>query len=376
MINNDRLSQEFLRLAHIESPSKHEGKLAQYLEGTFKNLGARCLFDNSAPKTGSEVGNLIVKLSGNASGRKIFLAAHMDTVEPCRNPKIFLENGIFRSDGRTICGADDKSAIAVMIEVARVLQERRLSHPPVEFIFTTCEEIGLLGAKNLDYTLIEAEFGYALDSEDPDQLINRAPEAIRFSLQVLGQAAHAGLCPEKGINAIKIAAQALVKTPVGRLDKETTANIGIIRGGNATNIVPEEVEILGEVRSHRHEKLESVWEGILQAFEEAVAEHHQEGPRPALNYEKIQDYPLMYVPEGHQVINLAQRAASKLGRTLQITLTGGGSDANIFNGQGLPCVILGTGMQQVHSTAEYLRQEDLVQTAALVLQIILEAAAT
>ncbi len=376
MINKERLAQEFLRLVHIESPSRREGEIAAYLAQVFHDLGARCVFDDSAKETGSEVGNLIVKIPGQASGPRIFFAAHMDTVEPCAQPRISLENGIFRSDGRTICGADDKSAIAAMLETLRVLKEKGLAHPPLEFIFTTCEEIGLLGAKHLDYALLESEYGYALDSEDPDELINRAPEAIRFYLRILGKAAHAGLNPEKGINAIKLAGEGLAEAPLGRIDPETTANIGVIRGGQATNIVPEEVELYGEVRSHRHEKLESTWEGIKKAFAQVVDRYKLPGAdRPELHYRRNQDYPLMQVPEDHPVVQLALAAAQRLGRELRVTFTGGGSDANIFNGQGLACVILGTGMQQVHSTAEYITLEDLVKTTELVLQIVLEAAA-
>ncbi len=375
MINVERLANEFLRLAHIESPSRREGEIAAYLEREFRLLGAECIFDDSASKTGSEVGNLIVKIPGNKPGPGLFFAAHMDTVEPTRNPHVFLKDGIFRSDGRTICGADDKSAIAALLEVTRVIKEKGLSHGDLEFIFTTCEEIGLLGAKNLDYSLIKAQFGYALDSEDPDELINRAPEAIRFRLVVLGLAAHAGLCPEKGINAIKLAGEALSQVRIGRIDEETTANIGLIRGGTATNIVPEEVELLGEVRSHSHEKLENTWQEILSCFQRVIETHRQgRKDRPALDYKQEQDYPLMRVTEDHPVVKLALSAAQRLGRQLKITFTGGGSDANIFNGHGLPCVILGTGMQRVHSTEEFLALEDLVKTAELTLQIVLEAA--
>ncbi len=379
MINRDRIAQEFLYLAHIESPSKQEGKIAAYLEQVFQKLGAKCVFDNSASKTGSEVGNLIVKIPGTVKTSPIFFAAHMDTVEPTKNPKIFFKNGIFRSDGRTICGADDKSAIAALIEVIKVIKEYEIPHPPLELIFTTCEEIGLLGAKNLDYSLIEAAFGYALDSENPDELINRAPEAIRFTLKILGVAAHAGLCPEKGINAIKLAAECISRIKIGRIDEETTSNIGIIRGGTATNIVPELVELFGEIRSHNHEKLEAQWEEILSIFKQVIEEKRatsitDRADRPEFSFTREQDYPLMYVPEDAQVVKLACSAAEKFGRKLKITFTGGGSDANIFNGQGLPCVILGTGMQKVHSTEEFISLEDLVKTAELCLQIIIEAA--
>ncbi len=372
MINVERLSRFFLELAHIESPSRREGKVAAYLQEKFEALGARCVFDDSAPRTGSEVGNLIVKYPAN-SRPLLFMAAHMDTVEPTKNPRICLENGVFRSDGRTICGADDKSALAIFLEILHVLQERKLP-VPLEFVITTCEEIGLLGAKHLDYRLVEAPFGYALDSEDPGEIINRAPEAIRFHIKVVGLAAHAGLNPEAGINAITLAGKALSRVKLGRLDHETTANIGLIRGGTATNIVPEEVELWGEVRSHSHEKLEEAWTNLRSTFEMVIQEERKPGrERPEVHFSREQDYPLMQVPEDHEVVKLALRAASRLGFSVRLTATGGGSDANIFNGQGLPCVILGTGMRRVHSTEEYLPLKDLVQACKLSLQIVLEA---
>lgn len=375
MINVERLSRFFLDLAHIESPSRREGKVASYLQERFEALGARCLFDDSASKTGSEVGNLIVKYPEETSSPLLFMAAHMDTVEPTENPRIRLENGVFRSDGRTICGADDKSALAIFLEILHVLEEKGLRYP-LEFVITTCEEIGLLGAKHLDYRLVDAPFGYALDSEDPDELINRAPEAIRFQIKVLGLAAHAGLNPEAGINAITLAGKAVSLVRLGRIDHETTANIGIIRGGTATNIVPEEVELLGEVRSHNHLKLEEEWEHIRSTFEEIVEAEREPGKdRPQVSFSREQDYPLMHVPEDHQVVRLALEAARRLGRKLKISATGGGSDANIFNGRGLPCVILGTGMRRVHSTEEYLPLKDLVRACELSLQIVLEAGA-
>ncbi|OAG28506.1 M20/M25/M40 family metallo-hydrolase [Thermodesulfatator autotrophicus] len=373
MINQERLKQFFLDLAHIESPSRREGAVARYLQEKFKTLGASCLFDDSAPHTGSEVGNLVVKLNPSAKA-KVFLAAHMDTVEPTDSPKIIFANGVFKSDGRTICGADDKSAIAIFLELAHVIKENRLDIP-VEFVFTTCEEIGLLGAKHFDYSLLSAPFGYALDSEDPLELINKAPEAIRFTIKVLGKAAHAGINPEAGINAIKIASKAIAGIPLGRIDEETTANIGTITGGKATNIVPEEVVLEGEVRSHSREKLEAQWGHILSNFDRAVKDYPQkEKDLPKINYEKIKDYPLMYVSEDHPAIKIALKAAENLGQKLRICATGGGSDANIFNENGFPCVILGTGMKKVHSTEEYLPFDEFLLAARLTLEILKEAA--
>ncbi len=373
MINVERLQKFFIELAKIPSPSRREGEVAKYFREQFLALKAKILIDDSAPKTGSDTGNHVIKLFPEKGKPLLFLAAHFDTVEPADNPKIIFENGLFKTDGRTVLGADDKSALAIFLEVAHVLAERKLEIP-IEFICTTCEEIGLLGAKNLDFSLIEAPFGYALDSEDPQDLINRAPEAIRFSIWVFGKAAHAGLNPEEGINAIKLAAEALTQIQLGRLDRETTANIGLIRGGKVTNIVPEEVTLEGEIRSHVHAKVEENWQKIVRAFETTIDKIPKKDGRPALKFEVFQDYPLMHVSEDHPLIQLALAAAKEIALPLRIVPTGGGSDANIFNDRGLPCVILGTGMRQVHSTQEYLPLDDFIKSCQFALELVLQAA--
>ncbi|MBA2848087.1 M20/M25/M40 family metallo-hydrolase [Thermosulfuriphilus ammonigenes] len=374
MINIDRLTREFIRLATIESPSRKEGRLATYLQEVFESLGARVLFDASASQTGSEVGNMVVKIPGGR-GQAIFFNAHLDTVSPVEGIKVIFRDGVFSTDGRTILGADDKSAIAALIEAVRVIQEQGLDHPPLELVFTVCEEIGLLGAKNLGWELIEAPMGYALDNEEIDILINRAPQAIRFRAQILGRSAHAGLAPEKGINAIKLAAKALLEMPCGRIDEETTANVGIIQGGVATNIVPPEVTIEGEARSHDSTKLKQTWQAMEAALIKAcqTLPQGQDG-RPSYSWQMEEDYPLMKVPEEHPVIKLALQAAKDVGLDLKLEKTGGGSDANIFNAHGRTTVILGTGMREVHTTKEYLRLEDLITTTRLVLGIIRVAA--
>ena len=372
-MNIERLKRFFLELASIPSPSRREGAVALYLKEKFSALGARCYFDNSFSQTGSEVGNLVVDLWPEDQPL-LFLAGHMDTVQPADNPKIIFENGIFKSDGRTVLGADDKSALAIFLELAHYLREENLRWP-VQFICTTCEEIGLLGAKNLDYSLVRAPYGYALDSEDPHDLIHRAPEAIRFEIKVLGRAAHAGLNPEKGINAIRVASEAITRLKLGRIDEETTANIGLIRGGQATNIVPEEVALQGEIRSHSHQKIQALWEETLRTFREVISSWRKAGDTRPEVLEKFQeDYPLMAVPEGHPVVQIALQAGKKIGHELRLTKTGGGSDANIFNSRGFPCVILGTGMRKVHSTEEYLPLEDFWKAFRFTLEILRQAA--
>ena len=371
MIDPDRLALEFQTLLSIESPSKKEGKLAYYLADIFRALEYRCFFDNSSEHTGSEVGNLIVKIPGTLPSNPIFFCAHLDTVGPCENPKIIFDKGIYRSDGRTILGADDKSGIAVLIEIAKVLKENIFPHPPIEFIFTTCEEIGLLGAKYLDYNLIDANEGFVLDSENPTEVINAAPSSYQFKIEIKGKSAHAGLEPEKGINAIHILSQILSNLPFGRIDEETTMNVGIIKGGNYINIVPDYAEAKGEMRSHKEEKLLKLQNLLQNQFKKIVSSYPVKDknlPSGKIRFEKI--FKGFNIPLNDPICKVVQKAGEKIGLNIVFKRKEGGSDANVFNEHGLKCLILGTGMQKVHTTEEFIRLKDLILTANLVLEII------
>ncbi len=376
-INPNRLKDTFIHLASIESPSRKEGKIAHEVSRIFSQLDAQVSQDASTDQTGSEVGNLIIRVSGTKKAEPVFFNAHLDTVMPCSGIKVLFRDGVFRSDGKTILGADDKAAVAILIEVIQVLRDHGIEHGPVELVLTVCEEIGLLGAKAFDPENIRARCGYALDSIDPEVLIHQAPCATRFNVTVKGRAAHAGINPEEGINAILVASQALANLPSGRIDPDTTANIGIIKGGKATNIVPDEVEIQGEVRSHQEERLRQVQDQILSAFHKVAMKHRPRDPitkgcelLPLVQTQVYDDYPLMSVSAEHPVVTKALSAAKELGRQLRLERTGGGSDANVFNGKGLATVIMGIGMQKVHTTEEFIRLDDMVRTAELVLAII------
>ena len=372
-IDRDRLADTFRQLVQMDSPSREEGAVADWIKRTLKKeVGADVIEDQSRNQTGSESGNIIVRIPGTEKVTPLFFNAHLDTVEPGRGIKVIFKDGVFQSDGTTVLGGDDKAAVAILIEVARLLKEYRVSHGPIEFLFTVCEEIGLLGAKSLDPALLEAKAGYALDSSDPEILINQAPCAVRFKIRVVGRAAHAGLNPELGINAIQVAARALAEVPLGRIDELTTANVGLIRGGKATNIVPEEVELEGEVRSHNPRKLREVRDQILEIFHRVAQDFGpvENAGLPLIKAEVIDDYPLMSVSEEHPLVATAEKVAKELGRKLRPGMTGGGSDANIFNAKGLATVIMGIGMQNVHTTSERISLDDMVASAEFVLEII------
>ncbi len=235
------------------------------------------------------------------------------------------------------------------------------------------EEIGLMGVKHLDFNRISAEYGFALDATDTRGVVTRAPSANRFEFSVHGKEAHAGAAPEKGINAIQIASRAIADLELGRIDEETTCNIGVIQGGLATNIIPNLVKVRGEVRSHNAEKLESVTQTIVSAFDRAAAESTKmfDGDElPKVDSHVEHDFTRTHIAEDHPVVTLAAKAARNLGREMVCKTTGGGADANVFFQQGIVTGVLGTGMQNMHTINESVRLDDMVEAVELLLEII------
>jgi len=257
MVNRYRLSEEFARLAAINSPPLHEHAIARYLVGRLETLGAEVLFDNAAEATGGEVGNLVARFAGQIkSAEPLLFSVHMDTVEPGGQVRPVLRDGVFFSAGDTVLGADDKAGVAELIEALEVLREQQVPHGPLEVVITIAEEIGLVGAKHLDYTLLKSKRGYALDTEGIGWMVLQAPGANHLQIDIEGVASHAGMAPELGLSAIHTAALAISRMRLGRIDHETTANIGRIEGGVARNIVPQSVKVVGEARSHDADKLQ------------------------------------------------------------------------------------------------------------------------
>ncbi len=373
MINPERLAESFTRLVKIDSVSRQESDICKVLRDIFEDLGAETWVDDAGKAVGSNTGNLIARFTGNVEVPAMMLNAHLDTVEPGRGITPVYRDGVFTSDGTTILGADDKSAIAILLEVLRVLREERIPHGPLEVVLTICEEVGLQGAKHLDLSRLTATFGYALDATDTSGVITRAPGANHVKFIVHGKDAHAGAAPEKGINAIAIAAKAIAGLTLGRIDRETTCNIGVIQGGMATNIIPSMVTVEGEVRSHDPQKLADVTQTFVDAFETAVWDYvppSAEAGVPRLETEIIPDFTRTHIPEDHPVVTLAIQAAQNLGRTLIPKVTGGGADANVFFSKGIMVGVLGTGMRDMHTLREWVRLSDMVQTTELVLEII------
>ena len=374
MVRKDRLKSTFMELLRINSPVRGEAALASYVSSILKDMGLSILVDSANRKTGGDTGNLIANLSGDEGLSPIMLNAHLDTVEPTKNIVLDIEGDIIRTDGNSILGADDKSGIACILEILRVIIENNLPHPPVDVVFTVSEEIGLLGAKNMDYSMIKAKVGYTLDACSPFEVIVGAPYQNSITIEVRGKESHAGCEPSKGINAIKVASNAISKITTGQIDRETTANIGVIKGGTATNIIPGYVEVKGEVRSYDEKKLERKTREIEGKFEGSCKLFQIEIDgnifAPTVRYEVEREYNAFKIDKRDELVKRVFDIASSLNMKIVTRLGGGGSDANIFNEKGIRTVIMGSGMKNIHTKSEYINLEDMVACVQILIGVI------
>lgn len=370
MVNNERLLANFIRMAGVASVSGREGAMRDMLMNEFSLLGLSAEEDNAGKALGGDSGNLLVKMPGTIDKPALLLAAHMDTVVPGTDIKPVCGNdNIIRSEGDTILGSDDKAGIAAILEAVQVIKEKGLDHPPLELLFTVSEEQGLLGIKNLDFSRLKARYGFVLDSGGaPGTIVVQSPCQNEIEYRVKGKSAHAGINPEDGINAIQIMARALAVMPCGRIDSDTTCNFGIIEGGMARNIVAADCRVKGEVRSLNRSKLENLTADLVSIF---TAEVTKNGGIAETDVVLL--YPETTLNADEDVVSMAVKAAASIGISSRLISTGGGSDASIINGNNIRCANLGIGMSAVHTTEEYIRVEDLLNDARLVLGIIEEA---
>jgi len=363
MVNDTRLVNSFLELVQIDSESGHETTISKFLQRKLKALGVKVYVD----RIGNIHGEFIQAQSETPEGvPKLLFSAHLDTVKPGKGIEPNVMGDTISSNGKTILGADDKSGIAEILEMLAVIKENKLVTCPLHCLFTVSEEVGLLGSRNLDKSDIQADYAIVLDTHGPiGTVINAAPTHATFEAIIIGKAAHSGIEPEKGVNAIVVASRAIAKMNIGRIDNETTANIGIISGGQATNIVAQEVNIKGEVRSHSIEKLQ---QNIIDI--RTVLESECKQARAKVKFSKSREYNAYYLEPDHKLLKLCKQGAAKASLKLRISHTGGGSDANNLNELGIPSVVLSTGMQKVHTTDEFIKISDMVKAVEFSLGIV------
>ena len=362
-----RICREFARLVEIDAPSFGERQMADYLKKKLAELGAEVEEDKAGEVIGGNAGNILGILKGTLPGPPVFLCAHMDTVEPALHKKaVFLEDGTITSAGDTVLGADDAAGLVQILEGIRMVQEAGCPHRDLEILFPAAEEVYTKGSSAFDFTKLRGKEAYVLYLSGPvGMAAAKAPSLISFQITIQGKAAHAGFEPKKGIHAIVAAAKAIAEVPQGHLDQDTTCNVGLIKGGTATNIVPEACMVQGEIRSFAHEKALACMENIKRIFEK---EAENAG---ASCQAEIEIHLEAYETEKTEVVvRHFQKACKDLGLPGGLTETFGGSDNNSFAKHGIPGLVLSNGMYQAHSTKEYTTYEDLEKGAKLIARLI------
>ncbi len=368
MINKKRLLETFMDLVRIKSPSKNEKEIVFFVKKILKDLGLKVHIDNCGQKFGSNTGNIIALYrTKNPSGSSpIFLTAHLDTVKVIGDIIPVISNGkIHNKNKETILGGDDKIAVAAIIEILNVIKKKNIPTGDIYVVFTISEEIGVKGAKNMNMGMVKAKYGFAFDCDgNIGTIINRAPFHNSIIAYFKGRATHAGIEPEKGINSIKAASLAISNMKIGRIDDESTCNVGKIEGGIATNIVPENTKVEIEARSLKLSKLNTITKKIIKDLKEGAS-----ATGAKIKYEVVREYDGFKINEDEVPVKAAISAIKKLNLKLKILPSGGGSDINVFNSKGKIAVNLSAGMENVHTNREYVKVEQLEKLAELILNI-------
>lgn len=370
MIQEQRLLQTVLDLVQIDSESRNERGVADYVTAKLQSLGYEVKEDDAGMQINGNAGNVIAYHAGTGIGKSVLFCAHMDTVVPGNGVKPVVADGVVRSDGTTVLGGDDKAGIAAVLEALEAVKEAETAHGPIQIVFTVAEEVGLLGAKYLaleELHPVDAAFFFDSDGM-PNQICVASPYHIDITATFHGKASHAGVEPEKGISAVQMAAKAIAAMQLGRLDEETTANIGIIQGGTATNVVAGETIIYGEARSLVKGKVEQQIAHMKMCCETAAKEC---GGTVDVQVEEC--YAAISLDENSTTVQLAKAAIQRIGMEPQMVKSGGGSDANVFCGKGIPATNIGCGMTNVHSVQEYLNLAELKAASEFILAVIAEA---
>jgi len=365
-VGRERVEATLLELLQIPSYSAEERDIADHLTGVLQSMGAEVSEDATADVIGGTAGNLLATLPGNVDAPPIFLNAHIDTVQPTRGLKLVLGDGFVRSDGTTILGADDKAGVTAILEGVKAVLASGAPCPPLELVFTVSEETGLEGAKEFDMSRLRAAHGFVFDGgSDLGELTVSAPHLHRYKIEIEGLAAHAGVEPDNGRNAIAAAAFGIVAVSQGRVDDRTTCNLGKIEGGQATNIIAPSCSIDAEIRSRELPRLREHEAHVRSCFEQAA---YRTGC--TVTMEQVEASPGFVVADDEPVLQLALEAMRRVGQTPHVRHGLGGSDANIFNAAGKRCVLLPCGERDPHTNRESVRVDDVLTAAEMVVQLI------
>jgi tripeptide aminopeptidase len=371
MVNETRLIDLFKTLITINAPSLQERECVDYVKKLLTELGLEHHEDDAGAKIGGNAGNVIAKLPGTKpDAPKIFLSAHFDTVEPTAGIKIIEEGGIIKTDGTTILGADDKAGMAASIEAIRMLQEQKPDHGDVYLLFNVSEECGLMGAGELQLQDLNLAYGYVLDTGPPvGSFVNRTATHDALDVTFIGKPAHAGKHPEDGISAIQVAADAIASMKLGRIAEETTANFGLISGGTGVNVIPAQVTMRGEARSTSVANLDAQIAHMIDCCKTAADKW---GAKVEIHHDR--HYQAYTIPEDSPVIKNAFAASRACEFVPFLRTTLGGSDANKINALGVPCIVVATGMDKIHTHEEEVSRQSLIDNARLAYELVVTAA--
>ena len=375
-INEKRLVNTFLELIKIDSESFNEKAMQEFMAARLKELGCTVYVDNAGKKYDTNAkGNVIGVLPGTVKSKPIILSSHIDTVVPGKGIKAVVKKNRITSDGTTILGADDKAGVAIILEVLRTLKEQNEPYPPVEAVFTLTEENGMQGSKNLYYKKLKGREGIILDNEELTDLLVQGPAVNTIEVRIKGLAAHAGVCPEKGISALEVAAYAMSIMKLGRIDKETVANFGVVQGGQVTNVVMDDLYLKGEARSLSDVKLAKQTAHMKACFEKAVKRFTKkiDGKvcKPEVKFVATQRYPAVNVPKNHPMVKVIIAAAKEQGVAMRAMASGGGCDANILSGFGFTLPNLGVGCRGCHTLKESLELDEFYKAFKITLAAVL-----
>jgi len=366
MINEQRLVQLFCDLVTIDSPSRRERNMADRVKKILIELGGQVEEDDAGQAIDGNCGNLYARLPGALPGEPLLLSVHLDTVEPARGKRAVIRDGIIRSAGDTILGADDLAGLTAILEAVRSTDEQGIPRRSLEILLTVAEEQHLLGSHHLEPWRLKAREAYVLDTSGaPGLAVLQAPGHIGLTFEIFGQASHAGITPETGVSAIRAAALGIAAMRLGRIDEASTANIGRIEGGGETNVVADYCRVTAECRSLDLVSLRKLADELREAMSHAA---EQSGARVVI--QEKQSYQPYQVERDHPVVRRFVSACGQLGLPVRLVATGGGSDNNVLALHGITGIVLSCGMSKVHSCQEEISVRDLADTAKLVQLLI------
>ena len=354
-VNVDRLINTFCELIKVPSESPDDQKFIAHAESLLTMMGGKAKKDS--------YGNLIVKFAAKNSKNTVPVAfvCHADTVKPGIGIEAVVKDGRITSKGETILAADDKVAIAETMEMIRSAEK----HPPIEVVLTRCEEIGSLGSVNLDYSMVDSKIAYVLDGESYEEVIVGGPSYITFDVNYKGKSSHAGMFPEKGISSILAASKAVSKLRLGKLDEETTANVGVFQGGEIRNGIPENTKLLAECRCLKHEKAVALADEMEKIFRKAAEEV---GTQININRDTMMKAYLL--DEKSQVVQLVIKALQKHDVKPEVKIVRGGTDATFLNEHGIATAVLGAGYRECHTSNEYVIIHEAVTITKVIKDIV------